>query len=158
MSHLILYATISGAIPLSAQEEIDKVLDKFHKAASEAKYDEYFSYFAEEAVFLGTDAEERWTLKEFKAYAKPSFDKGKGWTYTKRSRHIQLNAENNIAWFDELLDSASYGTSRGSGVLLRSANQWKIAQYNLSFPIPNDLAKAVTKDIKAFEKSKAKPN
>jgi hypothetical protein len=40
-----------------------------------------------------------------------------------------------------LLDSASYGECRGSGVLRQVGGDWKIAQYNLSIPIPNALAK-----------------
>jgi hypothetical protein len=47
----------------------------------------------------------------------------------------------NVAWFDEVLDSASYGECRGTGVLRREDGVWKIAHYNLTIPIPNDLAK-----------------
>lgn len=32
-----------------------------------------------------------------------------------------------------------YGECRGSGVLLREGGEWRIAQYNLTVPIPNDL-------------------
>jgi hypothetical protein len=55
------------------------------------------------------------------------------------------------AWFDEILDSSSYGTSRGTGVLIRTNEGWKISQYHLTFPIPNELARHVTDEIKAFE-------
>ena len=37
------------------------------------------------------------------------------------------------------------------GVLVKLGNDWKISQYALTFPIPNDLAKGMTDQIKAFE-------
>jgi hypothetical protein len=46
--------------------------------------------------------------------------------------------------FDEMLENESYGTCRGSGVLVRTAAGWRIVQYNLSFLIPNDLAREIT--------------
>jgi hypothetical protein len=72
---------VSVARAASATEEIGELLDRFHKAASAARFDEYFGLFAPDGIFIGTDAEERWTLAEFKAYTKPYFDKGRGWTY-----------------------------------------------------------------------------
>jgi hypothetical protein len=36
-------------------------------------------------------------------------------------------------------------------VLIRSDDGWKISQYHLTFPIPNELAGKVTDEIKAFE-------
>ncbi len=59
---------------------VEVVLDDFHRAASEADGEAYFGLFAAEGVFLGTDATERWTVDEFRAYAKPHFDRGRGWT------------------------------------------------------------------------------
>ncbi len=50
------------------------------------------------------------------------------------------------------------GACRGSGVLVLSGGAWKIAQYNLSIPIPNDLADGVTKQIAEHAKApKGKP-
>ncbi|HET8855531.1 MAG TPA: nuclear transport factor 2 family protein, partial [Salinimicrobium sp.] len=69
----------------------------------------------DDAVFLGTDASENWTLEEFKAYSKPFFEKGKAWTMTASDRNIYISDSGKIAWFDELLNS-SMGMIRGSGV------------------------------------------
>jgi hypothetical protein len=134
-----------------------KVLDAFHAAAAHSDYNGYFALFTPDGVFIGTDAAERWSVPEFKAYAKAPFAAGHGWVYTPRSRHVTLApvACKCVAWFDELLDSKSYGTSRGTGVLLKGPHGWKIAQYALTFPIPNDLAGRMTTEIKAFE-AKAK--
>jgi hypothetical protein len=50
--------------------------------------------------------------------------------------------------FDEVLDNASYGVTRGSGVLRLTDDGWKIEQYVLSFTIPNDRARAVVEAVK----------
>ena len=134
-----------------AQAEITQVLDAFHAAAARADGPAYFGLFAPGGVFIGTDAAERWTVAQFRAYAQPHFSQGKGWTYTPRSRSVVLGPDGRTAWFDELLDSASYGTSRGTGVLVRRPEGWRIAQYALTFPIPNDIAKALTARIREHE-------
>ena len=105
----------------------------------------YFALFAPEGVFLGTAGEERWTVEEFRTYVHPYFFEGKGWTYTARPgrRHIGVVPGGRLAWFDEVLDNAKYGECRGSGVLRRIDGRWRIVQYNLTIPIPNDIAAEV---------------
>jgi hypothetical protein len=39
-------------------------------------------------------------------------------------------------------------------VLVLEAGEWKIAQYALTFPIPNELAQGITTQIKGFEAKK----
>lgn len=130
---------------------INEVLDSFHEAASRADGDLYFSLFFEDGVFIGTDVSERWTVAEFRAFAEPYFSKGKGWTYTPKERHIDPGPDGATAWFDEVLWNEKYGTCRGTGVLLLTEEGWRIAQYHLTFPIPNDLSADVTARIKEFE-------
>jgi hypothetical protein len=148
------------ASPLPAQEEsvaaINATLNELHDAASKADGARYFRLFTSDAVYIGTDASERWTIGQFRSFAQPYFSKGTGWTYKPRVRHVTVaNVPCKcVAWFDELLDSDSYGTSRGTGVLIRTDGSWKISQYALTFPIPNDLAKGMTTEIKAFEAKK----
>lgn len=119
------------------------VLDRLHASASSADADAYFRGFAPGAVFLGTDASERWPLAEFQAYATARFAKGDGWTYTVLERHITLHGD--VAWFDERLQNAKLGTCRSSGVLVRGGegeggSEWRVAQFNLAMAIPNDKA------------------
>jgi hypothetical protein len=52
-----------------------------------------------------------------------------------------------VAWFDEALDTPNLGPCRGSGVLVKEGNSWKIAQYNLSVPIPNALMDEIKERI-----------
>jgi len=134
-----------------ATKAIDGVLSSFHQAASDADGDLYFSLFAEGAIFMGTDATERWTVDEFKAFAEPYFSQGRGWTYDKTERHVYVSVGGETAWFDKMLWNEKYGTCRGTGVLVLTADGWRIAQYNLTFPIPNDLSADITSRIKELE-------
>jgi hypothetical protein len=140
--------------PLTPDEAaIHTLLDNFNAAAARADGPAYFGSFTPNAVFVGTDASERWTLPQFRAFAEPYFSQGKGWTYTPTSRTITFaDIECRcVAWFEENLDSASYGTTRGAGMVVKGPDGWKIGQYVLTIPIPNDIAKDVVADIKAYE-------
>ncbi len=136
------------------KQDIDKVLNSFHQAAANAEAKSYFDLLSQDAIFLGTDATERWTKEEFKAFVVPYFSKGQGWLYTPTQRNISLIATEQVAFFDELLSSEGYGTCRGSGILIKTLQGWKISQYNLSIPMPNGVAKALVKQIKVFEHTK----
>lgn len=136
---VMVYGDVSG---------LDVVLDGFHLAASEADRASYFAYLAEDAVFLGTDGDERWTKAEFEAKYGPYMDSGKGWTFTPISRNWHLSEDGKTAWFDEKLSSDHYGPTRGTGVLVKRGDRWLIVQYNLTIPIPNDLAKRFVKIIR----------
>ena len=120
------------------------VVDQMHQAASRADGPTYFDTFTPDARFIGTDAAERWTLAQFRAYATPYFSQGKGWTYRPHDRVATLAPGECrcIVWFDELLDNDAYGLVRGSGVVRLTEAGWKIEQYVLSLPVPNDKAKA----------------
>ena len=141
---------LGGAVR-ATPEAADAVLDDFHAAASEADGERYFAHFAEDGVFLGTDASERWTVAEFRAYAEPFFAQGRGWTYHSRDRHLDFTADGTHAWFDEKLDNEKYGEVRGSGVLRAVNGVWKVVQYNLSFTVPNDVAADVVARIREFQ-------
>lgn len=144
-------APASAPDPACARDSVARVLDDFHDAASHADFDRYFSHFARNAVFIGTDASERWTVGEFRSYAKARFDAGDGWTYVPRVRHVDFSPGGSVAWFDEILDNDHYGTTRSTGVLVREGGGWKVAQYHLTIPIPNELADRVVAMIRERE-------
>src|SRR2546428_801943 len=54
-----------------------------------------------------------------------------------RPRAPTVSSDGKKAWFDEDLETEKLGAARGSGVLVKDGGRWKIAQYNLSIPIPN---------------------
>jgi ketosteroid isomerase-like protein len=140
----LLCLALTAAAPTPADKAdpraaIATVIDDWHKAAAAADEARYFGHFTADAVFLGTDATERWTRDEFSTWARPFFARGKAWSFRSVSRSIFVSKDGGVAWFDEALDTPNMGPCRGSGVLVKEAGGWKIAQYNLSVPIPNAL-------------------
>ena len=134
------------------EEAAATVLDALHEAASKADGAVYFDLFTPDATYIGSDVTEHWSIGEFRSYAELYFNRGRGWTYTPRSRSLTLAPLDCrcVVWFDEALDSQSYGTSRGTGVLVRGEDgRWRIALYALNFPIPNALARDMTGRIRA---------
>lgn len=123
---------------------IESFLNEWHLAASQANYANYFDKMDENSVFIGTDATEIWSKKQFENYSKPHFDKGKAWDFKSLERNIYINETGNFAWFDENLQTKR-GTFRGSGVLEKTENNWKLKHYVLSVPIPNDDMNEVVK-------------
>jgi hypothetical protein len=158
----LLLSVLSACVPRAAPQlgaqaleatrtNIGRVLDGFHAAAARADETAYFDAFARDGTFLGTDATERWGVAAFRAYSHPHFAAGHGWTYVPRARHIAIHDSGASAWFDELLDHDRYGELRGSGVLVLEDGAWKVAQYNLTFTIPNARAKEVVELLNQHE-------
>jgi hypothetical protein len=122
----------------TTEAAIVQTLDDFHDAAAKADEPRYFAHFADDGVFLGTDATERWDVAAFRAYAHPHFAKGKAWTMRATRRAITVASDGRTAWFDEDLATERLGPARGSGVLVSRDGAWKIAQYNLAITVPNE--------------------
>lgn len=126
----------------SEKQIINSVLDNWHEAAASANFENYFNLMTDDAIFIGTDATENWNKTAFQAYAKPHFDKGKAWSFKAIERNIFFSPNGKTAWFDELLDT-QMKICRGSGVLVKVNEKWKIKHYVLSMTIPNDVSKEV---------------
>lgn len=146
--------TSKGASQDSEKERshINSMLDSFNRAAAKADFDAYFNFYTEDAIFTGTDATERWDKKQFMAWAKPIFDKGSAWDFTSMERHIYFDKTGTLAWFDELLNT-QMKICRGSGVLVKQENDWKVQQYILSTMVPNEDLDEVIKIKAATEDS-----
>ncbi len=159
----ILQTSILLALLLSAQntiaqlpeKEINTFLDAWHLAATEANAAVFFGSMADEAVYIGTDATERWTKAEFMTFAKPYFDRGKAWDFKAYDRDLHLTSDGKIVWFSELL-STWMGICRGSGILRKTANGWKLEQYHLSVTVPNDIIKDFISLVNVYQE-KQKP-
>lgn len=154
MKKITVFVFLIFSVTISAQEKsnIDNVLTQWHKAASEANFDKYFSLMTKEGVFIGTDANENWQNKDFRTFSKPYFDRGRAWNFKTLERNIYTEENSKIAWFDELL-STQMGICRGSGVLQKTEEGWKIAHYVLSITIPNQNVEEVTELKKEFDNS-----
>ncbi len=131
-------------LPKTEEQNIVIMLNGWHKAAANVNFNAYFDVLTDDAIYIGTDATENWSKKEFAAFAKPYFDKGKAWNFTAMKRHIYFSEDKKTAWFDELLNT-QMKICRGSGVLVKINGAWKIKHYVLSMTIPNDNADEVVK-------------
>ena len=126
---------------ISADEQrasTDELLDGLHQDAHEGNFDSYFDRYSSDAIFLGTDKTERWTIDEFKAYARPAFNDGHGLTYSVVERTWE--GDSDIRWFDEILFNEKLGHCRGTGVVQLINNEWKISHYALTMLVPNSIA------------------
>jgi len=148
MKYLLILISFLAFSANAQKADIGKVLDDWHKAAADVKFEAYFDAFAKDAVYIGTDAAENWKVNEFKAWAKPYFDKGTTWNFKAVERTIFLSPDGKLAWFDELLDT-QMKLCRGSGVLVKENGKWKIAHYVLSMTVPNDNVDEVVR-VKAM--------
>jgi ketosteroid isomerase-like protein len=162
MKHAIAILIVaSGALALTGAQEpppqqedllpaqaVSMLLDQMHDGASQANSKRYLHVFAPDAVFMGTDASERWTFEEFRGYAIDRFQTGTGWTYRLKPGSRHVFASGDFAWFDELLDNLKYGTCRGTGVARKVDGRWKITQYSLALMVPNGVAEEVVKVIR----------
>lgn len=153
---LVMLGMLSGcATQRGSWVEIDErgkvagMIDAWHNAAARGDFQDYFSRMTQDAVFLGTDASERWGREDFEAFARPYFDGREAWTYHPRDRHLMFTDDGRTGWFDEMLDHAKYGELRGTGVVRRDGRgDWRIAHYSLTFTVPNDAAPAVVEIIR----------
>jgi hypothetical protein len=124
--------------------EIDLLLNNWHKAAATADEKIFFGSMDSSAIYLGTDKTEYWTKQEFEKWSKKYFDQDKAWDFTPHDRHIYFSKDLQYAWFDELLDTWM-GACRGSGVLSKEKGQWKLLHYNLAVTVANDKIKQFVK-------------
>lgn len=147
----LLFFNFSGISQENNQEEkVNSTLDAWHQAAAKANFETYFGLMTADGVFIGTDATENWQNEEFREFSKPYFEKGKAWSFKSLDRNIYFDQNNSVAWFDELLDT-QMGICRGSGVLERNGDEWKIAHYVLSIAIPNENVEEITQMKKDFD-------
>ena len=138
---IILGLFIVFNINADDQHEINNLLDGLHEDAHNGNFESYFDRYSSNAVFLGTDKTERWTIEEFKAYAKPAFSDGHGWTYAVIERNWE--GDGNTRWFDEILLNEKLGHCRGTGVVELINGEWKISHYALTMLVPNSIAAKV---------------
>jgi hypothetical protein len=117
---------------------IHMLMDDWHRAAATADEDTFFGSMTPDGIYLGTDATERWPRDEMREWSKKYFERDTAWAFTPRDRRVYFAANGQTAWFEELLDTWM-GTCRGSGVLSKTPEGWKIRHYNLAVAVPNDV-------------------
>ena len=148
----IEYKISTNADIAEEKVKIAAMLDSFNVAAAHADFDRYFNFYSEDAIFIGTDATENWNKDAFMKWAKPAFDKQRTWNFKSMKRNIYFGPSPDIAWFDELLNTGMK-ICRGSGVVVKKDNDWKVQQYVLSMTIPNEKINDVLKIKSPIEDS-----
>jgi SnoaL-like domain len=123
----------------AAERDVARELDDLSDAAARSDEPRYLAHYHPRAVFLGTDATERWDLDALRAYAHPRFAEGKGWVIRPTRRTVDFAPDGSVAWFEEELRGDKLGPARGSGVLVHEGGRWLVTQYNLAVTVPNAL-------------------
>ncbi len=117
--------------------KLNQFMDEWHHSAAIADEDIFFGSLDSNAVYLGTDPNERWLKHEFMDWGLKYFERDTAWAFTPYNRVWEFSEDMSYAWFDELLKT-HMGICRGSGVVKRYNDEWKIKHYNLALTISND--------------------
>lgn len=143
---VVVYFIMMFVSNVNAQAEKDNqiqtLVNNWHRDAAVANADAYFGAMTSDAIFLGTDATERWTRGEFREWSKKYFESKKTWDFKTKERHVYFSSDKKIAWWDEKLDTWM-GVCAGAGVAVLTSEGWKIAHYQLAMMIPNEKVKSV---------------
>lgn len=131
------------------RQKVAAFLDEWHDDAAHARL-RYFDKIAPDGVYIGTDKSERWQRDDFKAWAKPYFDKGKAWEFHPIKRNIAFTPDRSVVWFDEQL-ATQMGICQASGVIRNDKDGMHIEHYQLSLTVPNDLVEHVQAEIKDYD-------
>ncbi len=123
--------------PEDIEGRLNALIDNWHRAAARADADTFFGAMAEDGVYIGTDANERWLRDEFRAWAKDAFERDSAWAFEPKERHLEIAPDGSIAWWDEILETWM-GPCRATGILKLSSQGWKIQHYQLSVTLPNE--------------------
>lgn len=143
--------------PSDPKKDINAMLDDWHHAAATADETKFFGSMSANAIYIGTDATERWTRDELRKWSKEFFDRDSAWVFKPINRYIHLSDNSEMAWFEEHLNTWM-GVCRGSGVLLKTSEGWRLQQYVLSVAVPNDVMKDYVEILKKVTAPAIKPN
>jgi hypothetical protein len=124
------------------RKQVNAFVDRWHDDAANTRPD-YFDKIAPQGVYIGTDKSEVWTRDQFKAWAKPYWDKKKAWSFTAQKRNVYFSPDKKYVWFDEQLNT-QMGTCQASGVLRNTGKGFLIEHYQLSLAVPNGLLDSIT--------------
>ncbi len=137
--------TVGPEDPAAPDKAVRAMLDDFHAAKSEPDADRYFAHIAEDAVFFGTAPDERWSKAQLEELLRGSMESGYGPPSRAFARHVRVAPCGEVAWFDERLERPKLGVLRATGVALKQEGTWRVAQYHLTYPVPNEAIFDVVK-------------
>ncbi len=126
------------------------LLHDVHRAKAEGDGERYFGHFAADGVFLGTDRAERFSLAGVRAILGPYYAHGARPTTIPIEQVVYPSADGGWAWFEQLVERQHVGRMRGTGVLRRVDDTWKLVHYNVVLTVPDDLTEDFARRIDAF--------
>ncbi len=130
-----------------AVRAVRSVLTDFHTAAATADPQRFFEHLASDAIFFGPGAPERFGVEQLRA----RFADAIGWMAGPSERHVVVSRDGTLAWFDQRLASRQLGELRASGVLRGAGGGWKIVQYHVAMPVPNQLVAELVPELRAHD-------
>ena len=150
-SHPVTHTTGIEETTSQNKQSINAFLDAWHVAAAKADSTGFFGVMSDSSIYIGTDATERWTKQEFMQFAMPYFRKGKAWDFKPYDRDIHFSSDGKLVWFSELL-TTWMGICRGSGMMVKTQDGWKIEQYHLSVTVPNEIIRDFISLVDGYNK------
>jgi hypothetical protein len=145
----MLLCSLTAQADPGLTRQVNAFVDGWHADAAHAR-PAYFDKIAKDGVYIGTDKTERWRRDEFKAWARPHFQRKSAWAFKPLRRNVHFSDDRAIIWFDELLDT-QMGICQASGVMRRKGKGFEIVHYQLSMAIPNEVGGQVTRLVRDFE-------
>jgi hypothetical protein len=118
--------------------QMNQVIDAWHAAAAHGDSTAYFALMTNDAVFLGTDAMERWTKPQMQKELARAFDGKEAWTFLPHDRYYTPTGNRDVYHFDESLKTWM-GPCRGSGLMKKVNGKWMVYFYNLANTVPNQV-------------------
>jgi hypothetical protein len=158
MKNFILFFLINNLTfqvksQVSKYFEIEQLLNNWHLAAAIADEETFFGSMDENAIYIGTDATEKWRKHELEVWSKKYFNRESAWNFKPLKREIYLSKNKKVAWFDEQLETWM-GICQASGILEKKNKEWKIVHYQLSVTVPNEKMKSFVDMIQNKEAGK----
>lgn len=129
--------------------QVNAFVDGWHDDAAHTR-PAYFDKIAPQGVYIGTDKSEIWTREQFKAWARPFWERKKAWAFTAQKRNVYYSPDRRYVWFDEQL-TTQMGTCQASGVLRNTGDGFLVEHYQLSMAVPNALNAGFAKAIAEYE-------
>ncbi len=123
---------------------VRRLLRDHHLAANQADSERYFGFFAPEAVVVGSTG--RYTVARLRAL----LSRGQGLPTIPIEQLVYLSPDQNLAWFEELVETKNVGLMRGTGVLRKADGAWRLAHHSLTILVPRQLSAALAGRIDAF--------
>ena len=151
LAGLLAALAVFAPAKASPQAEAEAVLDSLHRYASEAALEPYLSLFTEDGVFSVRTAASAGPWPSSPPTSRLALRPVRGGPTTPRSATWISARTGPWLGLTRWWWARAWGRAGERGVLRKTADGWRIAQYSLTLLVPNDLAQSVVDRIQAYE-------